>query len=67
MQRPKEPRHVPSALGPSDRRKDQVKMQVRRDLRERGAGEITPMIHVEHVRDPADGPGGLLLAPHRLA
>ena len=67
IQRPKEPLHFPPALRPSDSRKDQLKMQVRRDLLEMGAGEITTMIDVEHVRDPADGPCGLLLAPHRLA
>ena len=45
IHRPKEPLHFPPALRPSDRRKDQVKMQVRRDLLEMGAGEITAVIH----------------------
>src|SRR5262245_20253737 len=67
IQRPKEPLNFPPALRPSDRRKDQLKMQVRRDLLEMGAGAITPVIHVEPIRDPADGPCGLRLAPHRLA
>src|SRR5262245_6769969 len=67
IHRPKEPLNLPPALRPSDRRKDQLKMQVRRDLFEMGAGEIPPVSHVEHIRDPADGPCGLLLAPHRLA
>src|SRR2546425_3344439 len=67
IQRPKEPLNFPPALRPSDSRKDQLKMQVRRDLLEMGAGEITTMIHVEHVRDTADGPRGMLFAPNRLA
>ena len=67
MQRPKEPLNFPPALRPSDRRLDQLKTQVRRDLLEMSAGAITAMIHVEHGRDPADGPRGLLLAPYRLA
>ena len=67
IQRPKEPLNFPPALRPSDRRIDQVKMQVRRDLLEMGADESTAMINVEHVRDTADGPLGMLLAPNRLA
>ncbi len=46
IQRPKEPLNFPPALRPSDRRIDQLKMQVRRDLLEMGAGEITAMIRV---------------------
>jgi hypothetical protein len=42
-------------------------MQVCRDLFEMRAGEITAMIDMEHVRNTADGPRGILLAPHRLA
>jgi hypothetical protein len=67
IQRPKEPLNFPPALRPSDRRIDQLKTQVSRDLLEMGTGEITAMINVEYVRDTADGPRGILLAPNRLA
>jgi hypothetical protein len=46
IQCPKEPLHFPPALRPSDRRIDQVKMQVSRDLLKMGASEITAMIDV---------------------
>ena len=67
IQCPEEPLNFPSALRPSDSRIDQLEMEVCRDLLEMRAGEITAMIDVEHVRNTADGPRGILLAPHRLA
>jgi hypothetical protein len=67
IQCPKEPLNLPSALRPSDSRIDQLAMEVCRDLREMRAGEITAMIDMEHVRNTADGPRGILFAPHRLA
>jgi len=42
-------------------------MEVCRDLLEMRAGAITAMIDMEHGRKTADGPRGLLFAPHRLA
>src|SRR5262249_33053848 len=66
IQCPKEPLDFPPALRPSDRRIDQLKMQVCRDLFEMRTGEITAMIDVEHVRNTADGPRGVLLMPNCL-
>src|SRR3954469_3371228 len=60
---PKEPLDFPPALRPSDRRIDQWKMQVCRDLFEMRAGEIPAMIDLEHVRNTTDGPRGVLLIP----
>src|SRR2546427_5083567 len=67
MQCPKEPLNLPAALRPSDRRIDQLAMEVCRDLLEMRAGEITAMIDMEHIRNTADGPRGMRLAPYRLA
>ena len=67
MQCPKEPLNLPSALRPSDRRIDQLAMEVCRDLFEMRAGEITAMIDMEYIRNPADGPRGVRLTPYRLA
>src|SRR6266478_4436258 len=60
IQCPKEPLNLPSALRPSDRRIDQLEMEVCRDLLEMRAGELTAMIDMEHVRNTADGPRGIL-------
>src|SRR2546428_13517698 len=67
LQCPKEPLNLPSARRPSDSRIDQLAMEVCRDLLEMRAGEITAMIDMEHVRNTADGPRGMRLAPYRLA
>ena len=64
MQCPEEPLNFPPALRPSDSRIDKLKMQVCRDLFEMRAGEITAMIDMEHVRDTANGPCGILLIPN---
>jgi|SoiMethySBSTD1v2_1073268.scaffolds.fasta_scaffold219493_5 hypothetical protein len=67
MQGPEQLRNFPSALRPSDSRRDKWAMEVCRDLLEMRAGAITAMIDMEHGRKTADGPRGLLFAPHRLA
>ena len=67
MQCPKEPLNLPAALRPSDRRIDQLAMEVCRDLLKMRAGEITAMIDMEHIRNPTDGPRGMQLTPYRLA
>jgi len=67
IQRPEKPLNFPSALRPSHRGMDQLEMEIGRDLLEMRAGEITAMIDVQHIRNTADGPRGVLLAPHRLA
>jgi len=46
MQCPKEPLNLPAALRPSDRRIDQLAMEVCRDLLEMCAGEIAAMIDI---------------------
>ncbi len=43
---PKEPLNLPAALRPSDRRIDQLAMEVCRDLLARRAGAITAMIDI---------------------
>ena len=67
IQCPKEPLNFPPALRPSDRGIDQLEMEVCRDLLEMRAGEITAMIDMQHIRNAADGPRGILLTPNRLA
>ena len=67
IQCPKEPLNLPAALRPSDRRIDQLAMEVCRDLLKMRAGEITAMIDMEHIRNPTDGPRGMRLTPYRLA
>src|SRR6516162_7439749 len=63
IQCPEEPLNFPPALRPPDRGIDQLETQVCRDLIEMGAGEITTMIDVQDIRDAADRPRGVLLAP----
>jgi hypothetical protein len=67
IQGPEKPLNFPSALRPSNRGMDKLETEVYCDLLEMCAGEITAMINVQHIRDTADGPRGVLLAPHRLA
>ena len=67
MPGPQEPRTLPAALRPSDRRRDQLAMEGCRDLLARRAGAITARIDMAHIRHPADGPRGMRLTPHRLA
>ena len=55
------------ALGPPNRGVDDAKPQASRDLIEVLAGEVAPVIDVEYVRDAADGPGRVGLAPDRMA
>jgi hypothetical protein len=66
IQGPKEPLNLPAALRPSNGRIDQLAMEVCRDLLEMRAGEVTTMIDMEHIRNPADRPRGMWLTPYRL-
>jgi len=66
IQGPEKALNFPSALRPSNPGIDKLETEVCCDLIEMRAGEITAMIDVKHIRDTADGPRGVLLAPHRL-
>ena len=63
----KEPLHLAAPLGPGHGRVDQADAQVGRDLLEVAAGEVGAVVDVEGIGDAAHGPGGVLLAPDRLA
>jgi hypothetical protein len=67
IQGPEKPLNFPSALRPSNRGMDKLETEVCCDLLEMRADAITAMIDVQHIRDTADGPRGVLLAPQRLA
>src|SRR4051794_19284785 len=54
-------------LRASHRRINYAKAQVGRNLTEMLAGEVASVIDIQHVRDTADGPGWIALAPNSLS
>ena len=64
---PEEALDLPAPLGTGNGGVHEAHAQVRGYLRDMGAGEVGPMIDIEHVRDAADRPVRIALAPDCLA
>jgi hypothetical protein len=61
-----QPLNFPAPLRSSHSGINNAKAQTGRNLIEVLAGEVASVIHIQHVRDSADGPGRIALAPDSL-